>query len=131
MAVGFFVLLSAALILLMRETEPPISAASTTRSLDVQPTFADQLEAASSNLGDLELMLTAETRAGNLSYGNQQDFFSPADCFIVVFDDANAAAVAVLEPGDGSRQNQLTGLTIDDVDTFLLNRIAIWVLPAP
>ena len=131
LGIGLFILLGATLILLMRETEPPLSVASSTRSLEVQPTFADQLVAASSSAADLESMLVDETRAGNLSYGNEEDFFLPEDCFIVVFDDANSEAVAVLEPGGESRRNQLTGLTIDDVDTFLVNRIAVWVLPAP
>lgn len=129
--IGLIVLLSATLMLLMRETEPAIAPSGTTRSMAAQPTFADRLVEASSNSGDLELLLIDATRAGNLSYGSQQDFISPENCFIVVFNDTLSEAVAVLEPGGRSRRNQLTGFSIDDVEAFLANRIAIWILPTP
>jgi len=63
---------------------------------------------------------------GYILLGKKNDFTDPSKCHILVFDSAAGVTVAILEPGEKSRKDILSGEVIEEIVTKYKGKTPIW-----
>ena len=67
---------------------------------------------------------------GLVAFGRAEDFVNTSRCYIFVFDRNEGSRIAILSPGQATRTDMLSDTNVQDPASYLLDKAAIWVLPA-